>query len=178
GLLVLVGGAIFVAALWPAGAGEPRARWILGGAWWAAVGATVLSIPLQATYAAGGSLADALDPSVIGDELGARTGRAWLIRLALLAGAAVVGPRLARRASQGRNEALLPVAVGGGLALLATITFPAHAGAGDLVGLAGVTDIVHLSAVSVWLGGLAVLLGAVLWPSGGVADSRAGTIAA
>jgi copper transport protein len=178
GLLVLVGGAIFVAALWPAGAGEPRARWILGGAWWAAVGATVLSIPLQATYAAGGSLADALDPSVIGDELGARTGRAWLIRLALLAGAAVVGPRLARRASQGRNEALLPVAVGGGLALLATITFTGHAVSGDLVGLAVVTDIVHLSAVSVWLGGLAVLLGAVLWPSGGVADSRPGAIAA
>src|SRR4029453_15011670 len=107
GLLVLVGGAIFVAALWPAGAGEPRARWILGGAWGAAVGATVLSIPLQATYAAGGSLADALDPSVIGDELGARAGRAWLIRLALLAGAAVVGPRVGRGGPPGRKEGAL-----------------------------------------------------------------------
>ncbi|HET6834706.1 MAG TPA: FixH family protein [Acidimicrobiales bacterium] len=177
GLVVLIGGAVFVAALWPAGADDPRARRILAGAWWVALGATVLSIPLQATYAAGGSLADAFDPSVIADELGARTGRAWLIRVALLAVVAVVGPRLLRRGTERRTETLLPAAVGGGLALLATITFTGHAVSGDLVGLAVVTDLVHLSAVSVWLGGLALLLGAVLWPAGGVADSRAEVIA-
>lgn len=177
GLVVLVGGAVFVAALWPGGADDARARRILGGAWQVAVGATVLSIVLQATYAVGGSVADAFDPSVIGDELGARTGRAWLIRLALLAAVAVIGPRLARRVTPGRNEALLPAAIGMGLALLATVTFTGHAVSGDLVGLAVVTDIVHLSAVSVWLGGLAVLLGAVLWPSGGVADDGAEAIA-
>jgi copper transport protein len=178
GLVVLVGGAVFLAALWPAGADEPRARRILAGAWWVALGATVLSIPLQATYAAGGSLADAFDPSLIGDELGARTGRAWLIRLALLAAVAVVGHRLARRDTGRRAEALLPATIGFGLALLATVTFTGHAVSGDLVGLAVVTDIVHLSAVSVWLGGLAVLLGAVLWPTSGVPDDRAGAIAA
>jgi copper transport protein len=181
GLVALVGGAVFLAALWPGGADEPRARRILGGAWCVALGATVLSIPLQATYAAGGSLADAFDPSLIGDELGARTGRAWLIRLALLAAIAVVGPRLARgdaRDAGRRREALLPAAIGFGLALLGTVTFTGHAVSGDLVGLAVVTDLVHLSAVSVWLGGLAMLLGAVLWPSGGVADGRAEEIAA
>jgi copper transport protein len=177
GLVVLIGGAVFVAALWPAGAGDPRARRILGGAWWVVVGATVLSIPMQATYAAGGSLADAFDPSVIGDELGARTGRAWLIRLALLAVVAVVGPRLAQRNTERRTEALLPSAVGVGLALLATITFTGHAVSGDLVGLAVVTDLVHLSAVSVWLGGLAVLLGAILWPTSGMPDAGAEAIA-
>jgi copper transport protein len=177
GLVVLVGGAVFVAALWPAGAEDPRARRILAGAWWVALGATVLSIPLQATYAIGGSLADAFDPSVIGDELGARTGRAWLVRLVLLAAVAVVGTRLARRAGEGRPQALLPAAVVGGLALLATITVTGHAVSGDLVGLAVVTDLVHLSAVSVWLGGLAVLLGAVLRPADGVGDSRAEAIA-
>jgi copper transport protein len=176
-LLVLVGGAVFVAALWPAGADDPRARRILAGAWWLALGATVLSVPLQATYAAGGSLADAFDASVIGDELGARTGRAWLVRLVLLAAVAVVGPRLARRARGGGRKALLPVAVAGGLALLATITVTGHATSGDLVGLAVVTDVVHLSAVSVWLGGLALLLGAVLRPTDGVGDGRAEAIA-
>ena len=178
GLVVLVGGAVFVAALWPAGADDPRARRILRGAWWVALGATVLSIPLQATYAAGGSLADAFDPSVIGDELGARTGRAWLVRLALLAAVAVVAPRLLRRGTDRRTQTLLPAVVGVGLALLATITFTGHAVSGDLVGLAVVTDMVHLSAVSVWLGGLALLLGAVLWPAGGVADGRVETIVA
>ena len=177
GLVVLVGGAVFVAALWPPGAEDPRARRILAGAWWVALGATVLSIPLQATYAVGGSLADAFDPSVIGDELGARTGRAWLVRLLLLAAVGVVAPRLARRPTEGRPQALLPATVVGGLALLATITVTGHAMSGDLVGLAVVTDLVHLSAVSVWLGGLALLLGAVLWPTGGVGDGRAEAIA-
>jgi len=177
GLVVLIGGAVFVAALWPAGADDARARRILGGAWWVALGATVLSIPLQATYAAGGSLADAFDPSVIGDELGARTGRAWLIRLALLAAVAVLGRRLLRQGKGPRTETLLPAVVGGGLALLATITFTGHAVSGDLVGLAVVTDLVHLSAVSVWLGGLVLLLGAVLWPTAAVAEGRAETIA-
>jgi copper transport protein len=176
GLVVLIGGAVFVAALWPSGAEDPRARRILDGAWWVALGATVLSIPLQATYAVGGSLADAFDPSVIGDELGARTGRAWLVRLVLLGAVAVVGPRLARRATEGRTQGLLPATVVGGLALLATITVTGHAVSGDLVGLAVVTDLVHLSAVSVWLGGLALLLGAVLWPAG-VGDGRAEAIA-
>jgi copper transport protein len=177
GLVVLVGGAVFVAALWPPGAEDPRARRILAGAWWVALGATVLSIPLQATYAVGGSLADAFDPSVIGDELGARTGRAWLVRLLLLAAVGVVAPRLARRPTEGRPQALLPATVVGGLALLATITVTGHAMSGDLVGLAVVTDLVHLSAVSMWLGGLALLLGAVLWPTGGVGDGRAEAIA-
>jgi copper transport protein len=177
GLVVLVGGAVFVAALWPSGAEDPRARHILAGAWWVALGTTVLSIPLQATYAVGGSLADAFDASVIGDELGARTGRAWLVRLVLLAAVAVVGPRLARRAGEGRTQALLPVAIVGGLALLGTITVTGHAVSGDLVGLGVVTDLVHLSAVSVWLGGLALLMGAVLWPADGVGDSRTEAIA-
>jgi copper transport protein len=177
GLVALIGGAVFVAALWPAGADDARARRILATAWWVALAATVLSIPLQAAYAAGGSLADAFDPSVIGDELGARTGRARLIRLALLAPVAVVGPRVARRATERRTETLAAV-VGVGLALLATITFTGHAMSGDLVGLAVVTDIVHLSAVSVWLGGLALLLGAVLWPTSEVADSSAESVVA
>jgi copper transport protein len=162
GLVVLVGGAALVLALWPEGASDGRARRILTAAWWLALGATALSIPLQAANAAGGSLADAVDPGVIGDELGVRTGRVWLVRLGLLAVVAVVGPRLLRRGA--RTDALASTAlVGGGLGLLATITFTGHATSGDLVGLAVVTDIVHLSAVSVWLGGLALLLGAVLW---------------
>jgi copper transport protein len=178
GLVVLIGGAVFVAALWPAGADDARARRILVGAWWVAVGATVLSIPLQATYAAGGSLADAFDPSIIGDELGARTGRAWLIRLALLAAVAVVGRRLLRRGTGHRRETLVAAAVGVGVALLGTVTLTGHAVSGDLVGLAVVTDLVHLSAVSVWVGGLALLLGAVLWPTGAVDDRRAERVAA
>jgi copper transport protein len=48
GLVVLIGGAVFAAGWWPASGGDRRARRILAGAWWVALGATVASIPLQA----------------------------------------------------------------------------------------------------------------------------------
>ena len=56
----------------------------------------MLCIPLQGAYAVGGTLGDAVDPGVIADELGTRTGRAWVVRLVLLALAACALPRLRR----------------------------------------------------------------------------------
>ncbi len=117
-------------------------------AWAVSVVATVLSIPLQGAYAVGGALGDVLSTEVIADELGTRTGRSWVVRLILLAVAAVVLPRLARLG----GRAARTVAVVGGLALLTTVTLTGHAVSGDLVPLAVVTDIVHLAGVSVWLG--------------------------
>jgi copper transport protein len=68
------------------------------------------------------------------------------------------------------------VAAVGGVALLVTVSLTGHAVSGDLVPLAFVADVVHLSGVSVWLGGLAVLVFAVLWPAraGATADARGG----
>jgi copper transport protein len=83
-----------------------------------------------------------------------------VVRLLLLAATAVVLPRLARAASSTGARA---ASVVGGVALLATVSLTGHAVSGDLVPLAFVTDVVHLSAVSVWLGGLAVLVVALLW---------------
>jgi copper transport protein len=161
GLTVLVGSVVFLTWLWPEGQVDRRARRVVTGAWLAAVVATVLSIPLQAAYAIGGSLGDAVDPGVIADELGTRTGRAWIARLLLLAVAAWLLPRLRRwDATVGRA-----VAVAGGLALLVTVTVTGHAVSGDHVALAFVTDVVHLSGVSVWLGGLVVLVAALLVPT-------------
>ncbi len=186
GVVALVGGVLFVLAIWPAGVADRRARRILSAAWWTAIVATALSIPLQAAYAVGGALADAVDPSLVGDELGVRTGRGWLARLALLVVGAIAASRLFHRTGRANRssdpslpdhdgpardrrpgawadtDVLLPVALVGGSAVLATITFTGHAVSGDLVPLAVVTDLVHLGGVSVWLGGLAIVLGAVL----------------
>ena len=161
GLTVLVGAVVFVAWLWRQGADEPRAVRIVVWAWAVSVVATVLSIPLQGAYAIGGSVGDAFSADVIVDELGTRTGRAWVIRLVLLAAAAFVLPKLASAGVTTRRA----VSAAGGLALLATITFTGHAVSGDLVALAVVADLVHLSGVSVWLGGLVVLVAALLFPS-------------
>jgi copper transport protein len=85
GVALLVGGAAFLLALWPAGLDDRRARRVVAGAWWVATLSTAAGIALQAAYAEGGTLADALDPGLVGDELATRSGRIWLARLALLA---------------------------------------------------------------------------------------------
>lgn len=226
GLILLVGGAAFVLGVWPDGLDSRRVRRLVRTGWAVAVVATAACIGLQGAYGAGLSLGDALDPSVIGDELGARAGRVWLVRLVLLAVVALAASAYLRRRPapavaiavgepEGREAAVggtvtasaaapgsSSVAVaersgtsetggtggtsgngaqGGGaggagasldevryvgailaLALLATISFAGHAGAGRWLAVALVADVVHLAGVSVWLGGLAVLILVVL----------------
>jgi copper transport protein len=174
GITVLVGAAVFVAWLWPAGGADRRARRVLGAAWLTSAVATVLCIPLQGAYVIGGTLGDAFDLEVVADEVGTRTGRSWLARLLLLAAAAIVWPRLSRGlAGRSGRDVARWVTVVGGLALLVTVSLTGHAVSGDLVPLAFLADVVHLSGVSVWLGGLAVLVFGVLWaarPGAGAGD--------
>ena len=170
GITGLVGAVGFVVWLWPAGAGDRRARHVVAGTWLTAAVATASCIPLQGAYAIGGTLGDALDPQVIADELGTRTGRSWLVRLLVLVAAALLAPRL-RRLGEATQRPLAAVA---GLALLATVSLTGHAVSGDLVPLAFVADVVHLAAVSVWLGGLTMLALALLTgPTGSDAGESA-----
>jgi copper transport protein len=162
GIAVLVGGLAFVAWLWPAGRDDRRARGILAAAWWVTLVATALCIPLQAAYTLGGTLADALDPSVVSDQLSVQTGRSWLARLVLLVVLAVV--------ARARRPDRWPVS-GLGLAILVTVSLTGHAVSGRLVPLAFTVDVIHLAAVSVWVGGLTVLVGAVLRPSPDAGDA-------
>jgi copper transport protein len=166
GVTGLVGAVAFVVWLWPAGAGERRAQRVVAGAWLTAVVATVLCIPLQGAYAIGGTLGDAVDTRVIADELGTRTGRSWLVRLIVLAAGAVLAPRL-RRLGEATQRTLAAAAA---VALLATVSLTGHAVSGDLVPLAFVVDVVHLAGVSVWLGGLTVLVLALLTGAPAVAE--------
>lgn len=172
GMLLLVGGALFVGVLWPGGASSPRLRRILGTSWLTLLLATIVAFGLQAAYGVGGSWGDTVDPGRIGDVLGTRSGRAWLVRLGLLAAVLFAWRQLLPRPlSRSRR----PAATGGsvqaphvgtivvlGVALLATVSFAGHAGTGDLVPLALVADVVHLGSVASWLGGLALLFLVVL----------------
>jgi copper transport protein len=97
-------------------------------------------------------------------------GRVWAVRLVLLAAVAVAARAFGRRRSAAGTRAgaeraddeVLYVGALLGLGVLATVSFAGHAASGDLVPLALVTDVVHLAGVSAWLGGLAMLLVAVL----------------
>jgi copper transport protein len=99
-----------------------------------------------------------------------RFGQVWTARLGVLAVMAAVLVMLGRR-PPGVTDAdaapaiARPVLIAGafaGPALMVTAAMAGHAASQDLVAVAVVSDVVHLLAVSLWLGGLAVLAVAVL----------------
>lgn len=179
GMVVLVGGIGFLLTLWPAGLDDRRARRAVAVAWWTVFLSTAAGIALQAAYASGGTLADAFDPGVVGDQLDARAARIWLMRLGLLlvvaAAAKLVTRSLAHSWAEGGADP--PVAaprvpselawLAGllGLMLLATVAYAGHAASGRWVPVALAADLVHLAGVSAWLGGLALLALCVLRPT-------------
>ena len=132
-------------------------------------------IVLQGATAGGTSVWAALDPTVLGDVLGTRFGLVWGIGLLAWVWVGVVGLLLGSRV-----PALRPASVGAtGLALpsvsspallalavplLALALLPAlggHAGAESPVALNLPANILHILAISAWLGGIVVLVAAV-----------------
>jgi copper transport protein len=152
---LLVGGLFFVVTCWPAGWEDPRLRRTMRIAWWTAVGTTVGVFLVQGANAAGSSLLSVFDPGRLLDTLGTNFGLLVLARLVLLVVGAFVGTRVI-------PAKLIGVALVG-IALVVTWSASGHAVAGDLVPFALAMDVAHLAAMSVWLGGLAVLVMCVLW---------------
>jgi len=156
GLAVLLGAA-FLAALRRPG-GEPRTgdRRLLWIGWTALVSATVLGLAAYGPYAAGRPLSAVADFALLGSTLGSRMGVVLAVRLVLLAAVAVwlvKGPRVPRDPRW--HGAMVLTA---GIALASTWSLANHSAAGEHVGFALAADTVHLTAMSVWIGGLVALL--------------------
>ena len=164
-LALLIGAAAFLVLVWPDGRASKGAARLVWAGWIGAVVATVAGIALDGAYAAALPLGDAVKPSVISDVLDTRFGRVWLLRLVLLL---VAIPLL--RALVNRRPVVeyplprwwRPAAVVVGIGLLLTPGLSGHAGTGRLVPLAIVADVAHVGGVSLWLGGLVLLLAVVL----------------
>ena len=164
-LALLIGAAAFLVLVWPAGRESVGAARLVWAGWIGAVVTTVVGIALDGAYAAALPLGDALKPSVISDVLDTRFGRVWLLRLVLLVIAIPFIRLLVNRRPvveyplpKWWKPAAAAVAVG----LLLTPGLSGHAGTGDLVPLAIIADVAHVGGVSLWLGGLVVLLAVVL----------------
>lgn len=159
-IVLLVGGAFTVAILWPAGAADGRARRLLLGALAVLAVATVAGIGLQAADVAGLGLGDAVRPSVVGDELGRRYGLLSLARLLLLVPAGFLLAALFRGAGRAAwwRASGAAIAVG----IVAVTALNGHAAGGRWQAAALVADVVHQLAGAAWLGGLALLVVAVL----------------
>ena len=142
--------------------------------------ASAAGIVLQAATALGGSAWDALRPSVISDELSTRFGTVWGLRLLVFGalGGLILAPGLGLRArsiapARLGADGLAPTrplpasgvataALGLGLGFLAIVpALAGHPGVTDPRSLSLVASFAHVLAFSVWLGGLAMIGGAL-----------------
>ncbi|MFE9790144.1 copper resistance CopC/CopD family protein [Streptomyces goshikiensis] len=160
GLALLVGAAAFVLVCWPAAATVRPVRRLLVLGWVALTASTVALLLLRGPYETAGQLTSAFDPAQLGRTLTGRPGGALVVRLVLLAAAAVSLRWLARRTADGTGLGARLRWVGALFASALAVTWAAaeHASAGIQVALAVPVAVLHLLAMGVWLGGLITLL--------------------
>jgi copper transport protein len=182
---LLVGGCLFLLAVWlpalgavAAGGGpawsagaaafERRFARLLIAAACAGAIATGVGIVAQAATVTGGTVWSALDTGLLNDVLDTRFGEVWKLRLsafALLVPLLLYAPPLSARTLARRPLAVgvarvLAFAVALGYLVVAP-ALAGHAGAGDDAVLAVPLDVVHVAAMSAWIGGVALLALAV-----------------
>jgi len=151
-----------------------RFRPALLGAWIVLAVAGALALAFQAASASGLSLFSAARPSVLGDVLKTNYGRLWLVQAALTVAVAVPVVALAgRRPRWGVRPDVwvgLVLVLGAGLAAAAALNGHARTLPRSTLAVGSVT--VHLLAVAVWVGGLAVLVavGGPAWRRLGAAE--------
>jgi copper transport protein len=162
---LLIGGVAFVICCWPAGAARPGVLRLAMGAWGGLAGATLAAVLLQGVYGAGQGIGHVFWPDVLHATLYSRYGRALGVRLLLVVAALVVfSVTLGALPAAGRRSRVAAAAIWMTLtaALASTWAVADHAGTGLQVPLAIPSDVIHLGAVAVWVGGLATLVTIVL----------------
>jgi len=168
GYALLFGGFAFLALCWPSGAADRRSFRLLAIGWTASLAAAIGVLVVQGAYAGELPLGSALDASVLSGTLDTRFGQAIVARLLLLALAA---PLLAATLSRlpnatGRGRTYFAAAIGT-LGVLGAATWAAgdHASTGEQVPIAVFSDLVHLTSMGLWLGGLLMLALVVCRPT-------------
>lgn len=162
-LALFVGGLGFVALLWPRGARARRARLLLAAAWLGGLVSTVAGLGLQGAYVTFGGLRDVVRAATYADVLAtgpgtvlAARGLLWVLAAVVLAALLQGGGRTAR--SPGWRVGALAVTLG----LLRTTGMAGHNSEGSEPTWGAVADLVHLLGASLWVGGLVMLVVAVL----------------
>jgi copper transport protein len=145
---------------WPAAANAfaTRVSMLLGGAAILGMLVSVLGVALQGATAAGVSLWSSLTGTVIQNTLESRFGEVWGLRaLDWVALAGLLAA--ARRSARWPPPAWIAAGFGLGAAYLAiTPALAGHASIESPVGVFLPSDVLHVLAASVWVGGIAFLL--------------------
>lgn len=157
GLVLLVGPTLVLMLLWPRRLSRQGPRRLVWLGFGLVVLSTVLEFYLEMPYSTG-SGPFAVSGGDFSNVLDTRFGWAHLVRLALLG---VSAPMLAAIGSDRRHKLGPPERVL--LAVVAVLTlgtwgYGGHPSTSPIPPLTVVADVIHLGAVSVWLGGLIMLL--------------------
>jgi copper transport protein len=153
-----IGGFAFLVWCWPGGWGSRRARALVVGGVSALVAGTLLALLLKGPYDEGTGLGSVTDGPLLRQVLATTYGHALDARLLLIAVLVLLltyRDQLPRRVLTVAPVVLL---VGVGV----TFALCGHAAAGGHRPLAVASDTLHVAAMSIWLGGLVMLLGVVL----------------
>jgi copper transport protein len=160
GLVLVVGPVLVLCLLWPARLSRRRVAAVV----WTGMGlvgfATVAAVYLQGPYTAGGGIFDG-SGGQIRDTLATTFGTAHLVRLGLLVAITLlIRPLLRGPNESGKADQILLLVLGG--AALLTWPIAGHPAASPVAAVSVVVDAVHLASMSVWLGGLVMLVGFLL----------------
>ncbi|MGW4208042.1 CopD family protein [Lentzea sp. NPDC004789] len=161
GTTLFIGGTAFIALLWPDGADTARARRLIGFGWLCGFAGTAAGLCFDAAWVAGRPPSAAFDPSVLVPLFDTPFGRVWFARVLLWLLALVVVADLTRRGARAARS--LPWRVGAtavALGVLRTNGMTGHVM--DLPGWGQAVVFAHLLMVCLWVGGLLMLLLAVL----------------
>jgi copper transport protein len=160
GIVLLVGVGAAAAWLWPWVITARRTRLTLWCGWLLMGVGTLAAFLLQGARAEDGSWPAVLRFAGAGETLGSAYGRELIARLALLL---LMTPLLTSASlARLRRPGHAVTGVVAALALLITVALTGHESVGTDVPLALISAILHLAAMAVWLGGLAVLVTVVV----------------
>jgi putative copper export protein len=160
---IFFGGLVFIALLWPSGAGNGTARRTLCSGWLLGTLATISALAVEGAWAAGRPASSAVRVHVLDDVLATDFGRQWAVLVLLWVLALVVLADLLRRGEAAARS--LPWRVGAGTVALGALrvyglTGHSRQSAHPVVGQ--LADVAHLAAITVWIGGLVMLVLGVL----------------
>ncbi|HEX5543433.1 MAG TPA: copper resistance protein CopC, partial [Micromonospora sp.] len=158
GLVLLVGPLLVLSLLWPRRLSRRGPARLV----WTGVGlvtvATLAGFWLQAPYTSGGSFFEASGGD-FEDVLLSTYGVAHLVRLGVLAAAAILIPALLSGRAAWTDHALLAFV---GVAGLVTWPLTGHPAASSVPTVSVIVDAVHLGGMAVWLGGMVMLVAFLL----------------
>ncbi|MEO6886023.1 MAG: copper resistance protein CopC, partial [Jatrophihabitantaceae bacterium] len=157
----LLGSAWLLLTVWPQGRDDRRARLLVWTGWSLAAGGALAELLVQGPYASGDGLTSVtrwslLDGTLHTDYGQFHCGRLLLLGIvAVLLGAALQGVERRRVRFE---DAFWPLMVGVAFSFSAT----GHAATTNPPWLSEAADVIHLCAMSAWIGGLAMLVLAIL----------------